>query len=86
MENEKLHFCNVMLYEFRKGISVGTATKNIQDVYLDRAPALRTVKKWFGRFRNGDFNLDDQPRSERPSKIDNDIVYALVKNNSRITP
>ena len=74
-----------MLYEFRKGVSVGTAQKNIQDVYLDRAPALRTVKKWFGRFRNGDFNMDDQPRSGRPSAIDDDIVSALVENNPRIT-
>jgi len=36
----KLHFCHVMLYEFRKGVSVGTAAKNIRDVYLDRASAL----------------------------------------------
>ena len=44
MENEKIHLWHVMLYEFRKGVSVGTAQKNIQDIYLDRAPALRTVK------------------------------------------
>ena len=61
MENEKIHLRHVMLYEFRKGVSVGTAQKNIQDVYLDCAPALWTVKKWFGRFQNGDFNMDDQP-------------------------
>lgn len=85
MENEKIHLRHVMLYEFRKGVSVGTAQKNIQDVYLDCAPALRTVKKWFSRFRNGDFNMDDQPCSGRPSTIDDDIVSALVENNPRIT-
>ncbi|CAK9829710.1 hypothetical protein ANTRET_LOCUS7005 [Anthophora retusa] len=58
MENEKLHFRYIMLYEFRKGVSVGITTKHIQDVYLDRAPALRIVKNWFGRFWKGDFNLD----------------------------
>ena len=52
---------------------------------MDRAAALRTVKKWFGRFRNGDFNMDDQPRSGWPSAIDDDIVSALVENNPRIT-
>ena len=51
-------------------------TKNIQNLYLDRTPALRTVKKWFGRFRNGDFNMDNQLRSGRPSAIDDDIVSA----------
>ncbi|CAK9820034.1 Histone-lysine N-methyltransferase SETMAR [Anthophora quadrimaculata] len=85
MENEKLHFRHIMLYEFRKGVSVSIATKNIQDVYLDRAPALRTVKNWFGRFRKGDFNLDDKPRSGRPSGVDDNIVRALVENNTRIT-
>ena len=52
---------------------------------MDHAPALGTVKKWFGRFRNGDFNMDDQPRSGRPSAIDDDIVNALLENNPRIT-
>lgn len=85
MENEKLHFRHVMLYEFRKGVSVGIATKNIRDVYLDRAPALRTVKKWFGRFGNGDFNLDDRSRSGRRSDIDDNVVRALVEGNARIT-
>lgn len=80
-----MHLRHVMLYEFRKGVSVGIAQKNIQTVYLDRAPALRTVKKWFGRFRNGDFNMEDQPRSGRPSGIDDDIVHALVERNPRIT-
>ena len=67
-----------MLYytSFGKEWVLELQQKNIQDVYLDRAPALRTVKKWFGRFRKGDFNLDDQPRSDRPSDIDDDIVRA----------
>lgn len=73
MENEKVHLRHVMLYEFRKGVSVGTAQKNILSVYLNRAPALQTVEKWFGRFQNGDFTLD-QPRSGRSSDIDDDIV------------
>jgi len=83
MDKEKLHFRHVMLYEFRKGIIVGAATKNIQKVYLDRA--LRTVKKWFAKFRRGDFNLEDEPCSGRPSDIDDDALRALIANNSRIS-
>ena len=85
IKNDKVHLRHVMLYEFRKGVSVGTAQKNISSVYLDRAPALNTVKKWFGRFRNGDFNLEDQPRSGRPSSTDDDAVSNLVQENPRIT-
>lgn len=84
MENEKLHFHHVMLYEFKKGVSVGTVTKNIQDIYLDRAPALRTVKMWFSRFQSGDFNLNDKLRSGRPSGINNDFIRDLVNNNATV--
>jgi len=84
MDKEKLHFQHVMLYEFRKGITVGNATKNIQEVYLNHAPALRTVKKWFAKFRCGNFDLKDEPRSERPSNIDDDVLRALIANNARI--
>ena len=30
MENEKIHLRHVMLYEFRKGVSVGTAQKTFK--------------------------------------------------------
>ncbi|XP_017791461.1 PREDICTED: histone-lysine N-methyltransferase SETMAR-like [Habropoda laboriosa] len=59
--------------------------KNIQDVYHDRAPALRTVKKWFAKFSLGDFQLDDEPRSGRPSLIDDDVVVNLLQNSPRIS-
>lgn len=39
-------------------LEVGTAARNVWDVYLDCTPVLRTVKKWFGRFQNGDLILD----------------------------
>ena len=59
MNIDKVHLRHVMLYEFRKGINVAAAVKNIQDVYQDQAPAKRTVEKWFAKFRRGEFNLED---------------------------
>uniref|UniRef100_A0A1B0DA78 Mos1 transposase HTH domain-containing protein n=1 Tax=Phlebotomus papatasi TaxID=29031 RepID=A0A1B0DA78_PHLPP len=78
MDNEKQHIRHIMLYEFRKGKTVGAATKDIRKVYLDLAPALRTETKWFVKFRSGDFNLEDQPRSGRPSELDDDVLRTLV--------
>lgn len=74
-----------MLYEFLRGVTVTTAHKNIESVYMDRAPAPRTVQKWFGRFKNGDYNLDDQPRSGRPSEVGDDAVCALLEGNPKLT-
>ena len=45
MSVDKVHLLHVMLYEFRKGINVAAAIKNIQEVYQDQAPAKRTVGK-----------------------------------------
>lgn len=46
-----MHLRLVMLYEFRKGMSVGTAQKkNISAVYVDRALSLHTVKKGLADF------------------------------------
>jgi len=84
----KVHLWHIILYEFRKNVTVGTVIKNIQDVYQDCAPTIRTVKKWFGKFRCSDFHLDDQPCSNWLSDniiIDDDIVNNLIQNNSRIS-
>ena len=80
-----MHLRHVMLYEFRKGINVVAAVKNIQDVYQDQAPAKRTVEKWFVKFRRREFNLEDKPRSGRPTDIDDDVLRTLVLNNPRIS-
>lgn len=85
MENDKVHLRHIMLYEYRKGVSARTAQKNIAEVYLDNAPAFKTVQKWFTRFRDGDFNLEDKPRAGRPSDIDEDFVKKLVEENPKIT-
>lgn len=61
------------------------STKNIQDFYLDRDLTLWAVKKWFCRFCNAYFPLNNKIRSGRTSGIDNDLVWDLVNNNPRIT-
>lgn len=38
------------------------ATKNIPEIYLDRALALRAVNNWFIAFRKGHFVLNDKLR------------------------
>ena len=45
--------------------------------------AERTVRKWFVRFKAGDFNLEERPG--RPSTTDEDQIKILIENNSRYT-
>ncbi|CAK9827823.1 Histone-lysine N-methyltransferase SETMAR [Anthophora retusa] len=84
MSGEKIHSCHITFYKFRKGVTIGTAVENIQDVYQDRASVFRTVEKWFAKFRHRDFHLIHVPRSDRASFINDDVVLNLLQNNQRI--
>ncbi|CAF1504907.1 unnamed protein product, partial [Didymodactylos carnosus] len=45
----------------------------------------RTAQRWFNRFDNGDFELDDSPRSGRPTEIDLDQLKQLIEDDPRLT-
>lgn len=64
MEYEKLHFRYVMLCMYIKRVKVRSAIKNIQEYYLNRTTFFSTVKKWFCRLRNDDFNIHAKIDSE----------------------
>ena len=42
-----------------------------------------TARKWFAKFKNGNFDIDD--RSGRSSEFDEDHLKALLKEESRQT-
>jgi len=41
-----------------------------------------TYKRWYQKFRQGDFSLEDEPCTERPQKIETDELQALPDINS----
>jgi hypothetical protein len=53
-----------LLYQFNRGSKVEEATRNICAVYEDSI-AERTAQKWFVRFKQGNFQMSDTPRSGR---------------------
>ncbi|UYV77323.1 hypothetical protein LAZ67_15000503 [Cordylochernes scorpioides] len=42
-------------------------------------------KKWFAKFKNGNLDLEDTSRSERPSEFDEEHLKALLKEDGRQT-
>ncbi|XP_018046256.1 PREDICTED: histone-lysine N-methyltransferase SETMAR-like [Atta colombica] len=61
------------------------AANKICAVYGEGAVSERTVRKWFARFKAGDFNLEDQERPGRPSTTDEDQIKTLMENNPHYT-
>ena len=52
-------------------------------VYGEGVIGESTAKKWFAKFKNGNFDIDDTPRSGRLSEFDKDHLKALLKEESR---
>lgn len=68
-------------YEFRSGNNATQATKNINAVFGEGATTKVTVGHWFEKFRSGNFCLDNEPRGRPESKIDDDVLKAVVEAN-----
>lgn len=85
MENNKVHFRHLMVFYFRKGKNAAETVRKIAAVYGEGCVAESTVRKWFARFKNGNFELEDQERSGRPSVADDDLISTIVESNPRQT-
>ena len=51
-------------------------------VYGESVIGESTARKWFAKFKNGSFDIDDTPPSGRPSEFDKDHLKALLKEES----
>ena len=54
-------------------------------VYGEGVIGESTARKWFAKFKNGNFDIDDAPSSGRPSEFDENHLKALLKEESRQT-
>ena len=54
-------------------------------VYREGVIGKSTARKWFAKFKNGNFDIGNMPHSGRPSKFDKDHLKALLKEESRQT-
>jgi len=54
------------------------ATAMICAAYGENAVNHTTYKRWYQKFRQGDFNLEGEPCAGRPQKIETDELQALL--------
>ena len=85
MESNKQHFRHILLFYYRKGKNAVQARKKLTDVYGEDVLTVRQCQNWFAKFRSGNFDVEDAPRSGRPVEADKDTIKALVDANRRIT-
>ena len=68
MEDQKQHFRHIL--KCQQG-----------DVYGEDVLTERQCQNWLAKFRYGNFNLEDAPRSGRPFEADLDKIKSLVDAN-----
>ena len=51
-------------------------------VYREGVIGKSMARKWFAKFKNGNFDIDDIPCSGTPSEFDKDHLKALLKEKS----
>lgn len=78
---ETIQLRTLFLYEFKMNHNAVEATQNINAAFEGDQAKERTVQTWFKKFKEGDFNLYDEPRSGRPRNIDEDEFRAAVEED-----
>ena len=86
---DKIWHRGVIRYLLKKGLTSKEIYTDMVSTLGNDAPALSTVKKWAVEFKRGRENLEDDPRSRRPStstiQENIDRIHQMVMNDRRLT-
>ena len=84
--DKTVHFRKLLLFVFNrdgKNAIVAKAAHEICAVYGENAMPERTRQWWFSCFKNCNFTLTNDERSDRPVKLDDDQLNNLLHENPR---
>ena len=85
MKCKNKHFRHILLFYFRKGKKADEAHKEICEVYDVHCLTESTCQNSLKRSRSGDFLLNNDQRSGRPSEVDDETMKAIIESNRHIT-
>lgn len=60
----------LLLHEFRLGHKTTEAARNICVTMGEGVLSYETARRWFARFKEGNFELEDESRPGRPVEVD----------------
>ena len=59
--------------------------EKLYDFYSEKSLTERQYQNWSARFRSGDFDLKNAPRSGCLTEVDDDEIRAMIENSRRST-
>ena len=81
----KQHLREVLIFCFNWKKSAAEAHRMLVEVYGDTAPTDKSCREWFRRFKDGDFSVEDKPRSGQPKKFEDKELEALLEEDQSQT-
>jgi len=63
---------------FKAGKSATETLQMVNAAYGDQALSRSNVFRWYGRFRDGREDTEDDPRSDRPTECRNDNIVEKI--------
>jgi len=66
MDTSKEKIRHILQFFFDKGENASQAAENVNSVYGPDTVTANHAQFWFRRFRSGNFDVKDAPRSGRP--------------------
>ena len=80
MSSDTIEVRVLLRHYWKKGLSQRKAADEINEVEGEGTTSKSAAGRWFKRFDVGNFDLEDKPRSGRPTKLDNDDLLAALED------
>ena len=77
----KQHLREVLIFCFNWKKSAAETHRMLVEVYGDTVPTDKSYKEWFRRFKDGDFSVEDKPRSGQPKKFEDKELEVLLEKD-----
>ena len=75
---DKVFLRGVLLHYFNMKKSAAESHRILVDVYGKHALSEQSCRRWFGRFKSGDFKLEDKERPGQPKKFEDEELESLL--------
>ena len=85
MNLSRRKICVLLLHQFLLVRKSTKATNNICKTMGQDIISSRTARRWFNRFNNGNYELNDSSRSGRPVEVDLDRLTQFIEDDPWLT-
>ena len=76
----QVHIRNVLIFLFLSDVKPPETQRQLAAVYQESVPNVRTVVRWNHRFKEGNYSIEDKPRSYRPRELILDLQKATIED------